>query len=131
MEKLLPPLTHSSRPFYEGCNQNELRLQYCAKCKIYQFYPRIICNSCGDDSISWIRASGRATLLGFTVVRRSLTEAYEAPYTVILALLEEGPTMMSQLIGEPGSCSIGDSLSVEFVEWGAELKLPLFRKVEE
>ena len=128
MEKLLPPLTHCSKPFYDGCNQHELRLQFCSSCNTYQFYPRSVCHSCGDDSISWVNASGRATLSSFTVVRRSLTDAYEAPYTVILALLEEGPTMMSQLIGEPGRCAIGDSLLVEFVEWGGEIKLPLFRK---
>ncbi len=131
MERILPPLTQSSRPFYDGCNQNELRLQYCSTCRIYQFYPRSVCHSCGQDSLSWIKASGRATLSSFTVVRRSLTEAYEAPYTVILALLEEGPMMMSQLIGEAGHCAIGDSLLVDFVEWGGEVKLPLFRKTSQ
>ena len=128
MEKILPPLSAVSRPFYEGCKQNELRLQFCIKCKSYQYYPRTCCHRCGDNSISWIKASGKAKLSSFTIVRRSLTEAYEAPYTVILALLEEGPTMMSQLLGEPYCCVIGDSLLVEFVEWGDEIKLPLFKK---
>ncbi len=129
MERILPPLTPSSKPFYDGCNKDELRLQYCSTCRIYQFYPRSVCHSCGQDSLSWIKASGRATLSSFTVVRRSLTEAYEAPYTIILALLEEGPTMMSRLLGEVGCCAIGDSLSVEFVEWGGEIKLPVFTRV--
>ncbi len=128
MQKILPPINELTKPFYDGCVENELRLQFCDSCEIYQYYPRIVCSQCGGERIEWTRASGRATLTSYTVVRRSLTEAYDAPYTVVLVSLEEGPCMMSQLIGNPDDCSIGDSLIVEFVDWGAGIKLPLFKR---
>ena len=128
MDKILPEISDLTRPFYEGCLQNELRLQFCIDCKRYQYYPRIVCCQCGGQEIKWSQVSGRAALSSYTVVRRSLTQAYEAPYTLVLASLLEGPTMMSQLVGEFENLSIGDSLVVEFVDWGNGIKLPLFKR---
>ena len=129
MQKILPPINELTKPFYDGCLQNELRLQFCDSCEIHQYYPRIVCYKCGGEKIRWVRVSGRAVLTSFTVVRRSLTEAYDAPYTVLLASLEEGPCMMSQLTGNTDECSIGDSLIVDFVDWGSGIKLPLFKRL--
>jgi hypothetical protein len=36
LAKILPPDTELSRPFWEGCRENELRLQHCSDCDRFQ-----------------------------------------------------------------------------------------------
>jgi uncharacterized OB-fold protein len=56
-----------------------------------------------------VRASGRGTVHSFTVVHRAPPEfVAEAPYVVALVDLEEGPRMMSRLLGvEPAAVVVG------------------------
>ena len=129
MNKLIPPVTRTTENFFEGCRVGELRLQICEKCSLVQFYPRIVCSACSARSLKWISLSGRAKLLSYTVVRKPLTKAYDAPYVVILVELAEGPRMMSQLLGDFQGCQIGDPLEVEFVDWGEGISLPVFKRI--
>tara|TARA_B100001013_G_scaffold337889_1_gene258395 strand:- start:69 stop:320 length:252 start_codon:yes stop_codon:yes gene_type:complete len=75
----------------------------------------------------WINASGRGNVASFTIVRRALTEGYEAPYVVALIDLEEGPRMMSNIV----DCSaeivvVGAAVKVAFKAWSDTLSLPVF-----
>lgn len=127
--KILPPDTELSRPFWEGCREGELRLQHCSSCERFQFYPRIVCSHCDAGTLSWQPVSGRGQLASFTVVRRGISRAYEAPYVVALIDLDEGPRMMSSLVGcEPEDVAVGDAVEVRFQSWGAEHKLPVFKQ---
>jgi uncharacterized OB-fold protein len=127
--KTLPPDTDLSRPFWEGCRDNELRLQHCNDCDRFQFYPRIVCSHCDGDALSWRAVSGRGHVASFTIVRRGISRAYEAPYVVALIDLDEGPRMMSNVVGcAPESISVGDSVDVQFEAWSSNHTLPVFRK---
>jgi uncharacterized OB-fold protein len=129
--KILPPHTELSRPFWEGCGQHELRLQHCANCDRFQFYPRIICSQCDGDALSWLPVSGRGRIASFTVVRRGISRAYEAPYIVALIDLDEGPRMMSSVVGcEPESVAVGDLVDVQFEAWGEDYLMPVFHQRE-
>jgi uncharacterized OB-fold protein len=68
--KPVPIPTHETRPYWEGCKQHELRIQRCVACGHNQFFPRIYCTNCFSDRVEWVKASGRATVLSFTIVRR-------------------------------------------------------------
>ncbi|MGH2586983.1 MAG: zinc ribbon domain-containing protein, partial [Dehalococcoidia bacterium] len=37
--KQLPVPTPETAPYWEGCKQHELRLQYCTNCQKHFFYP--------------------------------------------------------------------------------------------
>lgn len=125
--RVQPPPAEVSRPYWEGCREGELRLQRCEHCDRYQFYPRIICSHCGGDRLQWRAASGRGRIASFTVVRRALSPAYTAPYVVALIDLEEGPRMMSAIVGAaPDTVRVGDAVSVRFESWGADHVLPVF-----
>src|SRR6185437_5553193 len=76
--KALPAPTLETRPYWEGCKRHELRIQRCGGCGRYQFYPRIYCAQCFDDRVEWVTASGRATVLSFTIVRRPVSPAFAA-----------------------------------------------------
>lgn len=127
--KTLPPDTELSRPFWEGCRASELRLQHCNDCDRFQFYPRFICSHCNSDVLSWRAVSGQGRVASFTVVRRGISRAYEVPYVVALIDLDEGPRMMSSVVGcDPEAVTVGDIVNVQFESWGADHTLPVFSK---
>ena len=131
MSRVLPRPTAVSQCYWEGCNEGELRLQRCADCGEFQFYPRTMCSHCGSSSLDWAQASGRGTIASFSVVRRGLSDAYPAPYVVALVDLEEGPRMMSHIVGvEPEAVAVGQAVTVDFEQWSAEVSLPVFRLID-
>ena len=69
--KPLPIVTEESRPFWDGCREGKLRLQYCEQCKQYQFYPRLYCMQCGAETPSWVEVSGRGDLPAYSLALRA------------------------------------------------------------
>jgi hypothetical protein len=97
-----------------------------------QFYPRSLCTVCASLRLEWVAASGRGRVASYTIVRRPLSEAWaaEVPYVVALIELEEGPTMMSNVIGcEVGQLRTGLAVEVLFEPWSADIAVPKFRPV--
>ncbi|KGE05081.1 Zn-ribbon domain-containing OB-fold protein [Pseudohaliea rubra] len=129
MERIQPQRTDGlAAPYFNGCREGELRLQHCAACGHWQFYPRPFCTACGADAPAWEVASGQGTIASFSVVRRALSDAYAAPYTVALIDLVEGPRMMSAIVDcDPAAVRVGAPVSVCFEQWSQDLSLPVFR----
>lgn len=127
--RISPRPTAVSEPYWRGCAEGELRLQRCASCSSYQFYPRIVCVACGGDELQWARATGKGHVASFTVVRRGVSAAYEAPYVIALIDLEEGVRLMSQIVmPDPGDdrLRVGAAVSVTFEKWSSDVTVPLF-----
>lgn len=130
--KHLPPVNSETAPYWEGCREGELRLQRCAACAGLQFYPRLLCSHCGARDLTWVAASGNGRVRSFTIVRRAVSAAYEqdVPYVVALIELQEGPTMMSNVVGcDPEAVAIGMPVRVTFERWTDEISMPLFQPV--
>ena len=128
MQRTLPPLTDLTQPYWEGCRAGELKLQRCSDCGEHQFYPRNICAHCMSRNLAWITASGRGQIASFTVVRRAISKAYDAPYIVALIDLDEGVRMMSNVVdADPEQVGVGDTVTVDFENWSDEVRLPVFR----
>jgi uncharacterized OB-fold protein len=130
--KFFPRPTPETETYWQGCRDHQLLLQFCVQCKEFQFYPRIICARCASDKLEWVKAAGQGTILTFTIVRRAVSEAYAAdvPYVVALIQLDEGPTMMSNIVQcAPEALEIGNPVQVVFEDWSEEISIPLFRPV--
>jgi uncharacterized protein len=128
--KPMPTPTRETAPYWEGCRQHQLRIQRCSECNHYQFFPRVYCSKCFTDKIEWIGATGRAKILSFTVVRRPVSPAFadEVPYVVALVTLEEGPQMMTNIVGcAPEEVAIGMAVEVTFEDWSDTISIPKFR----
>ena len=127
--KHFPRPTPETEAFWEGCRKHKLLLQRCVDCSEFQFYPRIACTTCSGDNLEWVKASGRGTILTFTIVRRPVSEAYavDVPYVVALIRLDEGPTMMSNVVQcDPEALQIGDPVRVLFENWSEDISIPQF-----
>lgn len=130
MLRTQPTRTAFSAPWFEACSEGRLLIQHCETCGHYQFYPRVFCTNCGGAQPAWVEASGNGRIASFTIVRRPVSSAYEAPYVVALVTLEEGPRMMSNIVDcDTHTLRIGDQLTVSFERWSDEVSLPVFTAV--
>jgi len=125
----LPRPTPETAAYWEGCRQGKLMIQRCGSCGHYQFYPRLVCTSCMSTPVEWAQASGRGKVVSFTIVRQAISQAYaaEVPYVIALIQLDEGPTMMSNVIDcDPEQVKIGMPVEVTFETWSEDLTVPKF-----
>ena len=128
--KNVPAPTPETAEYWQGCQRHELLIQRCADCAAHQFYPRILCAACSGRRLAWVQASGRGSVKTFTIVRRAVSQAYaaEVPYVVALVDLEEGPTMMSNIVGcGVQEVSIGMPVEVVFEDWAEGVSIPKFK----
>ncbi len=128
----VPVPTKETQPYWDGCKQHELRVQKCAACGHHQFYPRLYCTVCMSDRVEWIKTSGRATVLSYTIIYRPVTQAFadNVPYVVALVTLAEGPQMMTNIVGcEPEKVHIGMPVQVTFDDWTEDIAIPKFKPV--
>ncbi|MEV5539059.1 Zn-ribbon domain-containing OB-fold protein [Saccharopolyspora shandongensis] len=122
-----------TRPFWDGIAAGELRIQRCADCEAAVFYPRSVCPGCFGDRLDWFTASGRGTVYSWTVAHKAFGEfADQAPFTVALVELDEGPRMLTRIVGpqDEGRVRIGDRVELVITRLGADgPELPCFRAV--
>ena len=118
------PEDHVTKPWWEATREGKLLVQECRSCGGKQLYPRSICSGCGSPGLSYVSASGRATVYSHTTVRRAPHPSFEPPYGVALVRLEEGPVILTNIVdGEP-RCDAAARLVWEDLPDGR--KLPVF-----
>ena len=126
MDKPYPEPDPTTQHFWDAVAAGRLDIQRCRTCGEHVFYPRgSICPHCGSLGLDWVTASGRGVVHSFTVVHRAPPEfAGEAPYVVALIDLEEGPRMMSRLLGvDPAGVAVGMPVELSI---GGDPVLPYF-----
>ncbi len=134
LKKPLPAITTEAKPFWDAAAQNKLVVQRCLNCHAYVWTPRPACYECGNEELEWKDVSGKGTVYSFTVIRqvvgRAASKAFEpdVPYVVAWVDLEEGPRMISNVIGCPvEDVKIGMKVSVVFEQQSPEIWLPKFK----
>jgi len=72
--------------------------EVCPHCAAKIFPPRDICPECGDEAKDHYQFSGRGEVYSYTTLYNA-PAGYEeqAPYTVAMVQLEEGPLVTAQL----------------------------------
>ena len=111
LQKPLPTITSEARPFWEGAAKQKLLMQRCIDCSAYIWTPRPSCFECGSENIQWQELSGLGEVYSFTVIRqvvgRAASQAFEKdiPYVIAWIDLDEGPRMITNVIGCPSRLS--------------------------
>lgn len=130
--KALPAPTPETQPYWDGARAGELRLQRCRTCASAYFYPRPYCPECGSADVEWFVATGRATLASYIISERA-APGFEAPYVIAIVQLDEGPRMMSNIVGvepTPERLVLDMPLEVRFEDRG-EISVPVFAPAAE
>jgi len=97
-------------PWWSHLERDEFAMPRCLDCGRWHFHPQPRCPHCGGTSVVWQQASGRGEVYSFTVVHRAPSPAFatEVPYTIGIVATEEGPHLMTRLIGiAPDAVRIG------------------------
>ena len=118
-------------PWWEATAERRLTVQRCETCEHHQHYPRALCTACGSTELGFVDASGRGTVYSHTTVRRAPHEAFEPPYVVALVRLEEGPMLLTNIVGcVPADVRCDMAVRVSWEDLPDGRKLPLFEPVE-
>ena len=133
LERPLPqPITPEAKPYWDGLRDQKLMLPKCQDCGHCFFYPRILCPRCASRRIGWIQSSGRGRLFSFEISYQPLNKAFKVkpPYVLAMVELEEGPRLMSNLVGiaaDPALIRCDMPVEVVYEKLNDEFTLPLFR----
>jgi uncharacterized OB-fold protein len=125
----IPPL---HRPFWDSVKRHQAELQKCDRCGKVRFIPTELC-TCGSPDSSWTPIAGTGEVYTYTVVHRAPTPAYQAkaPYVIAHVTLDEGPRMISHLVGvEPADVTIGMPVQLGYEDVAPELTLYHFEPKE-
>jgi uncharacterized OB-fold protein len=130
----LPQPSPETAHFWEGTRVGELRLQRCSDsgCAKTYFPPRPFCPACGGRDVDVVVASGRARLASY-VISHLPAPGFEPPYAIALVDLEEGPRMMTNIVGcpqTPEELVLDMPLVVTFTEVSDDITLPHFTPEE-
>jgi hypothetical protein len=112
-----------SAEFFDGTARGELMVKRCDACGHTSRPDAITCSQCHGSTFTWVAASGRGSLVTWTVVHGAERE----PPIVGLVELEEGPWLHARLVDvDTATLSVGDPLVVGFEPAGEET-VPIFR----
>ena len=117
-----PPVSPETQPFWDAAVAGRLMIKKCGGCGQAHYYPRALCPFCGSDRTTWLAASGRGTIYSYSVMRR-----VPIPYALAYVTLEEGPTMMTNIVdGDLDRIRIGQAVRVVFRPTDGGPPVPMF-----
>lgn len=119
-----------STGFWEAAGSGKLEFQHCRSCDHVQFPPRHQCARCWSDDVEPVRSSGRGVVESVTIVRRAPLAEFRdrVPYAIASIVCEEGPRMITNLVGDGAlDARIGDAVAVCFETDADGNTLPQFR----
>jgi len=116
--------------FFEAAKSGKLMVQKCPACAHYQFPPHAACQKCQSFGMVPTEVSGNGEIYSFVVTHYPQVPAFDYPLPVALIQLDEGPRMISNIVGtDPSDLAIGMGVAVTFVECDNDLTLPMFKVV--
>ena len=109
-ERSIPaPLTNpETEPFWAAAREGKFLIRACTDCGKAHWYPRAVCPHCFSEKTEWKEGSGRGTIYSVSVMKRA-PEVYAVAYVT----LEEGPTMMTNIVDcDFDTVAIGQKVTV-------------------
>lgn len=128
-ERAKPKPTPETTHFWDGTRKHELRLQRCNSCTHTYFPPRPFCPACASRDVTIVRASGKATLYSYIISHRPAA-GFAPPFSIAVVQLEEGPRMMTNIVGcpqTPEALTLDMNVEVVYEKLDDEFTLPFFK----
>lgn len=128
-QKPVPRPAPESAPYWAAARERRLALPTCEDCSGQWFPPSRTCPHCLSGRVSFTDVSGRGKVYSFVTFHRVYHPAFEGdvPYVVALIELEEGPRLLSNIVGvgpEDVRCEMPVEVTFEDV---GEAVIPKFR----
>jgi uncharacterized protein len=117
-----PGVGPDTEAFIAAAKEGRFMLRHCDDCGQTHWYPRAVCPHCTSSKTTWKAASGRGTVYSYSTMLRA-----DPPYTLAYVTLDEGPTMMTNLVGAaPDAWRIGMAVQVRFQPSEDGTPVPVF-----
>jgi uncharacterized protein len=119
-------------PYWEALERGELTYQSCVSCGHHWLPARSECPDCLSDNWRWERASGGAKLISWVVYHMAYHPAFEErlPYAVAIVELDEGPRLISNVVGSADLESLViDQRLVLVIEEEHGVAIPRFKPI--
>jgi uncharacterized OB-fold protein len=129
---VVPKPTPETAPYWDAAREGVLRIQRCKSCGRHYFYPRSFCRYCTSVNVEWTDVSGRARLVSYIINHRPLPPFASVSPVIALVELDEGPCMMTNIVGiepSPENLPLDMRLKVAFEQRG-DMTLPVFQPEE-
>lgn len=129
--KPIPTPSEDSAPFWKAARDHEMKLQKCRDCGAFRFPPAAVCAECTSDAYDWTPVSGKGKVFSFVIFHRAYHPGFkgELPYVVGCIELDEGPRMLSNVIGcKPEDVRCDMPVEVSFEDISEDISLPKFRR---
>ncbi|QRR34002.1 OB-fold domain-containing protein [Hydrogenophaga sp. YM1] len=112
------------QPFHAAAQKGQLLLGYCLDCAEHHFFPRSKCPFCHSLNTEWRPSVGRGSVYSFSIQRR-----VPQPYVIAYVTLDEGPTMMTHIVGTERleDVHIGQAVEVSFRPDPDGIHTPVFQ----
>jgi uncharacterized OB-fold protein len=120
-----PRILPETQAYWDAANAGRLLVKQCQACGEFHHYPRDVCPFCLSLDTVWRDAAGTGTLYSFSTMGKD-----DAAYTLAFVTLDEGVTLMSNLVDcDPASVRIGDAVRVVFQASDKGQAVPMFTPV--
>jgi uncharacterized OB-fold protein len=127
-DKPLPRLTPLNEGFWRYTRQSILAVQVCSACGDSHIPEAPVCPRCLAVEQAWQSTNGMGTLESWADFHRAYWDGFkeELPYRTCLVRLDEGPLIISNLVGGQAGIHIGARVRAVFDRVSEEIVLPKF-----
>jgi uncharacterized OB-fold protein len=123
MANTIPVMGLYDRPMWDSIAGRRLSLQTCLDCGHVRYPPGPNCPDCLSFNDEWRPVSGRGRVLSWVVFQRRYFDDFPPPYNSVAVRLEEGPIIVTNLIGpEPEGSWIGAEVELDYVQHGDRIQ---------
>ncbi len=117
-----PEANPETAAYWQAAASGKLVIRECSHCGKLHHYPRALCPFCFKPATGWREVSGRGKIYAYSVMRRA-----ETPYAIAYITLEEGVTMLTNLIDcDFDGLRIGQAVKLVFQDSEGGPPVPMF-----
>lgn len=130
--KPAPRPSPESQSYWKAAAAHRLELPRCNACCQHWFPPSRSCPHCLSADMAFVPVSGKGKVFSFVIYDRVYHPAFagDVPYVVALVELDEGPRMISNIVGTaPEDVRCEMRVEVVFKPAGEGMAIPCFKPV--
>ena len=117
-----PRVRPESQTFWSAADEGRLVVKKCNACGEVHHYPRDVCPHCLSTDTAWLQSAGTGAVYSFSTMGKG-----EAAYTLAFVTLDEGVTLMTNLVDcDPRAVAIGQRVKVVFKPSDGGPPVPMF-----
>jgi uncharacterized OB-fold protein len=131
-QKPVPRPAPESAKYWQAAKEHRLEIPRCNACGKFWFPPSQSCPHCLAADFTWTPVSGRGKVFTFVTFHRVYHPAFakEVPYVVALVELDEGPRLLTNIVGvKPESVTCEMPVKVVFDDVSDDVSVPKFQPV--